>query len=540
MICDGQLEWRAGTDAWVDVPMGGVRSIAVDGGEYTLARVDVASCSGVQLVTMPAADVTPAPRFRRWAAPRVPTPTAPSRSTAPDRTCGCGTARRSGSRVTAVRRGDATMTADALRAPSVVGAGDEWSRSYSRRVLITDLLALIWVVFGVQIAWLGIESNLATNTADLRLSYSAISIVVIVVWMSALALYDTRGARVIGVGSTEYRLVADSSVRVFGLLAIAAFLLHVDLARGYVLIAFPIGILVLLLSRWMWRQWLVAQRQQGGFSATVLLVGSPASVLHIGRELARSPEAGYRVVGAVVSTNQRGPLSGSTIRSHGGFNDVGSALRETGADTVVITSSDDLPPERVRELSWSLEPGRQHLVVAPSLTDIGGPRIHTRPVQGLPLIHVETPTYSGRKLYTKRAFDLVGAALLVIVLSPLLLVLTALVKTTTPGPVFFRQERVGLNGGTFRMIKFRSMVVDAEDRLQGSAPWTGRRGTTSCSRCGTTHASPGSVDSCGGTASTRCRSCSTSSPAACRSSVHVLRSPARSCATTRTSTVGSW
>ena len=88
-------------------------------------------------------------------------------------------------------------------------------------------------VFGVQIAWLGLDSNLATNTADLRLSYTGISIVVIVVWMTALALYDTRGHRVIGVGSTEYRLVADASVRVFGFLAIVAFLLHVDLARGY-------------------------------------------------------------------------------------------------------------------------------------------------------------------------------------------------------------------------------------------------------------------------------------------------------------------
>ncbi|MBF4614143.1 sugar transferase [Curtobacterium sp. VKM Ac-1376] len=358
------------------------------------------------------------------------------------------------------------MTADVVGAPRVIDTTGDWSRTYSRRVLLTDLLAVIWVVFGVQIAWLGLQSNLATNTADLRLSYSAISIVVIVVWMGALALYDTRDARVIGVGSTEYRLVADSSVRVFGLLAIAAFLLHVDLARGYVLIAFPLGILVLLLSRWMWRQWLVAQRQRGAYSATVLLVGSPASVLHIGRELGRSPEAGYRVVGAVVSNNLHGLLPGSTIHSHGGFDDVGSALRETGADTVVITSSDDLPPERVRQLSWSLEPGRQHLVVAPSLTDIGGPRIHTRPVQGLPLIHVETPTYSGRKLYTKRAFDLVGATLLVIVLSPLLLALALLVKATSTGPVFFRQERVGLNGSTFEMIKFRSMVVHAEDRLQ--------------------------------------------------------------------------
>ncbi|MDM7887442.1 sugar transferase [Curtobacterium sp. RHCJP20] len=358
------------------------------------------------------------------------------------------------------------MTAEAVRQPVSTGSTQEWSRTYSRRVLLTDLLALIWVVFGVQIAWLGLDSNLATNTADLRLSYTGISLVVIVVWMAALALYDTRGNRVIGVGSTEYRLVADSSVRVFGLLAIAAFLLHIDLARGYVLIAFPIGILVLLLSRWMWRQWLVAERKHGGYSAKVLLVGSTSSVLHIARELARTPEAGYRVVGAAVADGRRGLLPGSKVESHGGLDDVAGALATTGADTVVITSSDDLPPERVRQLSWSLEPGRQHLVVAPSLTDIGGPRIHTRPVQGLPLIHVETPTYSGRKLYTKRAFDLVGSAALIIVLAPVLLVLALLVGLTSPGPVFFLQERVGLNGSTFRMIKFRSMVVDAEQRLQ--------------------------------------------------------------------------
>ncbi|WP_255252755.1 sugar transferase [Curtobacterium sp. 'Ferrero'] len=358
------------------------------------------------------------------------------------------------------------MTAESIRATPSQATTRDWSTRYSRRVLVTDLLALIWVVFGVQIAWLGFSSNLAANSADLRLSYFAISVVVIIVWMIALALYDTRGDRVIGVGSTEYRLVADSSVRVFGLLAIAAFLLHVDLARGYVLIAFPVGILVLLLSRWMWRQWLVAERKHGGYSARVLLVGSTASVLHIGRELARAPEAGYRVVGATVSSGTRGVLGGSTIESFGGIDDVAEALRLTGADTVVITSSDDLPPERVRQLSWSLEPGRQHLVVAPSLTDIGGPRIHTRPVQGLPLIHVETPTYSGRKLYTKRAFDLIGSLVLIVLLSPVLLVLTLLVKVTSPGPVFFLQERVGLNGSTFHMIKFRSMVVNAEARLQ--------------------------------------------------------------------------
>ncbi len=342
----------------------------------------------------------------------------------------------------------------------------EWSRRYSRGIAITDLLVLIWVVFGVQIAWLGIDSKLATNANDLRLSYTGISVLIIVLWMAALGIWDTRGDRVIGVGSPEYRRVADASGRIFGLVAIAAYLLHVELARGYVLIAFPIGILVLLASRWMWRQWLVAQRRQGKYSARVLLVGSTSSVLHFARLFERSPEAGYRVLGASVSNGHVGTLPGSSIHSFGGFNDLSGALAQTGADTVVITSADDLPPERVRELSWSLEPGRQHLVVAPSLTDIGGPRIHTRPVQGLPLIHVETPTYEGRKLYTKRAFDIVGSAALITVLSPLLLILALTVKFGSPGPVLFRQERVGLNGAPFHMIKFRSMVVDAEERLQ--------------------------------------------------------------------------
>lgn len=382
--------------------------------------------------------------------------------------CGSGLATPSQSPATGAEPGEPVddMTARELRTSGATGSTQEWSRSFSRRVVVTDLLALFWVVFGVQIAWLGLDSNLATNTADLRLSYTGISVVVIVVWMTALALYDTRGDRVIGVGSTEYRLVADASVRVFGFLAIVAFLLHVDLARGYILIAFPVGIVALLASRWIWRQWLVAERKRGNYSARVLLVGSTSSVIHLARELARTPEAGYRVVGAAVSAGTRGQIAGSVVQSFGGFDDLAEALIATGADTVIITSADDLPPERIRQLSWSLEPGRQHLVVAPGLTDIGGPRIHTRPVQGLPLIHVETPTYSGRKLYTKRAFDLTGAALLIVALSPILLVLAFIVKTTSTGPVFFLQERVGLNGSTFRMVKFRSMIVDAEARLQ--------------------------------------------------------------------------
>jgi exopolysaccharide biosynthesis polyprenyl glycosylphosphotransferase len=143
------------------------------------------------------------------------------------------------------------------------------------------------------------------------------------------------------------------------------------------------------------------------------------------------------------------------------------AVSQRQADTVFITDGHNLEPARLRELSWSLEPGRQHLVMAPSLTDIAGPRIHTRPVAGLPLVHVEIPRYEGADRFLKRAFDICASAGILAVLSVPLVAVAALVVLTSPGGLFFSHERIGKNGRPFRMLKFRSMVADADSRLEG-------------------------------------------------------------------------
>jgi exopolysaccharide biosynthesis polyprenyl glycosylphosphotransferase len=132
------------------------------------------------------------------------------------------------------------------------------------------------------------------------------------------------------------------------------------------------------------------------------------------------------------------------------------------ADTVIVASGDDFPPRRIRELSWALEPGRQHLVLAPGLTDVGGPRIHTRPVAGLPLMHVEVPRYEGFKRFAKRSFDILGSLTLLVLLLPFLIVIAVAIRRGSPGPALFRQSRIGFGGRPFTMLKFRSMVVDAE------------------------------------------------------------------------------
>ena len=347
----------------------------------------------------------------------------------------------------------------------------DWRAKYALRLAISDLVALIWIVFGVQIAWFGFDTqnlSIRGEIQSLAVSYTVVSIFIIASWMLLLSVYGTRGYRVLGTGPDEYKLIANASTQLFGLLAIAAFLLHIDVARGYILIAFPLGGVVLVFSRWIWRQWLRGQRQNGAYSSRVLLLGSQETVVRIARELAREPHAGYLVVGVCVPVDASlgHHLPGSQIPVfHDGLKGVHIALKATAADTVVVTSKQELPPERMRELSWSLEPGQQHLIVVPSLTDISGPRLHTRPVAGLPLIHVEMPRYEGSKQFAKRAFDVIGSGMLLVVTFPLMLVLAVMVRLTSAGPVFYLQERIGMKGAPFHMLKFSSMRVNADAEL---------------------------------------------------------------------------
>jgi exopolysaccharide biosynthesis polyprenyl glycosylphosphotransferase len=345
----------------------------------------------------------------------------------------------------------------------------DWARSFRNKLILSDFAVVTWAVLGTQVVRFGTGDSklfLSGYMKTVGLSYILISSILIFAWMVSLALFQTRDSRIVGTGNTEYRRLIDATLRLFALVAVATFLLQLDLARAYVLVSLPVGLLALLASRWFWRKWLAIARAGGGYSSRVLLVGSRISVETIARELIRAPSAGYTVVGACIPGDIASYLfenSSIPVSSH--LDSLHAALEATSADTVVITSSDELPPERIRELSWSLEPGRQHLVLAPSLTDIGGPRIHMRPVAGLPLIHVEIPHYEGVKRFSKRAFDLVVAAVLIAVLSPMLVIVAFAVKAGSAGPIFFRQQRVGLRGEFFHILKFRSMVADAENQL---------------------------------------------------------------------------
>ncbi|MCH8564895.1 sugar transferase [Nesterenkonia sp. LB17] len=349
-----------------------------------------------------------------------------------------------------------------------------WQKRYATRLLTTDFIVLALVIGVTQLFWLGFDDTASFGFPTSpggefsgEVSYGIVSGAILLLWMVVLVSVGSVDSRVMGVGHTEYRKITDSGVGLFAAIATIMFLLKLDVARGYLLLTFVIGTVGLLFARMVWRKWLKNHRTRGDYSNQVVLVGSHSSIRHIADELAKQPWAGYNVVGAALAQNPRdsGVLAIGNVPVVSDFDGVREAMDIIGADTAVITGADHLHPQRVRELSWELEKGEYSLVMAPSLTDVSGPRIHSRPVAGLPLMHVETPRYTGLRAAMKRSFDIVGSLLVILLFALPMAIVAIMVKATSPGPALFKQQRVGLDGAEFRMWKFRSMRRDAEQLL---------------------------------------------------------------------------
>jgi len=351
--------------------------------------------------------------------------------------------------------------------------------SLIRRMGITDLLVIIWAVLGAQLIRFGPDAAGAPLPAVQHISlvstYTFFSAVLVGAWLLILRIHGAYDQRLLGHGPEEYKAVATASFWLFGVLAVVSYVLRLDVARGYVAMALPAGMIGLLVSRWLWRRWLTLHRVQGLMSASVLVVGDHDHLVNLIRALNSVPEAGYQVVAACCDEPDRSSFGHVPVL--GDESEAAEVARRIGVNTVACTSSSRFGTDGLRRLSWALEGQNIDLVVAPGLTDVAGPRVLTRPVAGLSLLHVEAPVFDGPRLALKTVMDRCMAASLLILLSPLFAVVAVLIRHDRKGEVFFRQERIGKDGTTFPMLKFRTMLVGAEamlpslqDRSEGQGP----------------------------------------------------------------------
>ncbi len=299
---------------------------------------------------------------------------------------------------------------------------------------------------------------------------------VAVAWMVVLVAQGAYSTRHFAAGPEEFRVVTLASFLAAGLVGLVCYLLQLPLSRGFLILTFLLGTPLLLLERYAVRKMVHRARRRGRLVHRVVAVGDASGLGEVVDALTRNSYVGYEVVGACVPHGVEVEVGELVVPSLGCVTDIRRICEQAGADTVLVARGGYATSRELRRIAWALEGSSIDLVVVPSLTDVAGPRIHIRPVAGLPLLHVEQPQAGAAAGLSKRLFDVVGALAALALLSPLMLTVAALIKLGDRGPVLYRQPRVGRDGSTFGCHKFRSMVVDADRLEQGLREQTGHSG----------------------------------------------------------------
>ncbi|MEW2012589.1 MULTISPECIES: sugar transferase [Microbacterium] len=368
-----------------------------------------------------------------------------------------------------------TSTAEAPRASAALVGRLQWERRFRTRLRVNDA-----VVVAVSCTFATIVSLTAAAPSDIAVRNRVIiAVATAMIWLISLGLFNTRSTTVVGTGPTEYARVAHATGLAFGLLAIVFVVFEWHGIRAQLFTALPLGTLALLASRWAWRRWLIAQRAEGRYASRTVVVGSRDDVEYAIRSLGPAGQLGYLIVGVALLDDDRDSLTVDDVvyPVTRGDDAVLRAAAIHESDTIVVASQPAGDPAYVKRLAWALEGTAAELVISSRLTDVAGPRMSLRPVEGMPLIHVKIPSFEGAAYYVKRALDILVSLAALVLFAPIALVIAITITADDGGPVFFRQARVGRDGREFAMLKFRTMRVDAEAELaallahnEGSGP----------------------------------------------------------------------
>jgi exopolysaccharide biosynthesis polyprenyl glycosylphosphotransferase len=335
----------------------------------------------------------------------------------------------------------------------------QWQGKYLSGIVVTDVLA---AVVGAAVAFAARFGHLTDHSQVYALGLVALP----AAWLAVLGLCRAFESRYLFVGTEEYQRVVNGAIVLTTTVALFSFALELPTSRVFVLIAIPTTALISISARFCWRKWLHRMRRSGRCMKRVVLVGHESSIAALIVQLRREHYHGLRVVAACLPTERaEGALLEFDTRVRGSFESIAEAVAAERADTVIVLSCPEIDGQALRRLAWKLERSDVDLIVASALVDVAGDRTTVRPVDGLPMLHLDHARLTGVRRWVKETFDRLGALGLLVALSPLLLGAVLLIRCTSPGPAIFKQERIGKDGQPFTIWKFRTMYTDAERRL---------------------------------------------------------------------------
>lgn len=323
-------------------------------------------------------------------------------------------------------------------------------------------LGATWIRFG------SITAPVQFENTSLTISFWEVAAVIVPTWLVFLAvakLYDidsvTWGLSVTG------RVARTLSLGVVALILMTFVAKLPGLSRGWVLLVWILSIAFVLLGRGVIAMMIIWARQTGRLMQPTLVIGSNSEAADILRVLLADPAAGLVPIGCLASSQaDRLVLDfvAAGVPILGSARDLGAVLQAERVDVVVIASS-AFDHEVVARMIAELRGVDADVHISSGLFEVLTSRVGVTEIAGVPLVTVRGVPLTAGKAVAKRVFDLVVSAAIVVLGLPIWVLVALAIKVTSSGPVLYTQQRVGRNGRGFGMYKFRSMYVDAEERL---------------------------------------------------------------------------
>ena len=319
-----------------------------------------------------------------------------------------------------------------------------------KRALVADALAIA-LAFAVAF----VAKFLEPPGTRAQLPYAMlISGFIALIWVACLWLAGAYRWSTVANGVTDTGIVVRASVLAFLVTGTLSFLLKTEFSRVFVVLAFPVGVVLLSLGRRWVRQSMHREFATGRFQRTALLVTHNGHGAEVSDLLTLSQEV------PVTSVVELSVTSGTLNREN--IKEILVKAAENGCELVVVGQGLTSDNTMIAELSWQLDQFHVELLVVPGLLGDWTSRLNLKRHRSLPLLQLEEPRLSEVQRMQKRALDLMIAVPVFILLQPVYLLIALGVRLTTIGPTFYTQPRVGAEGRAFPFYKFRSMRVGAD------------------------------------------------------------------------------
>ena len=333
------------------------------------------------------------------------------------------------------------------------GSTQLWKPKLRRNLAFFDFLTLVFSIS--LVLTLRFPNTWEGTLNDYELRNIFLSLLVLGSWQFFLWLNGSRDTNILGFGADEYKRLINAALLSFTLIALISYIFKLEISRGFVLLVFPFGLFFLFIVRRVLRRRLLRARNQGRYLSRVLLLHSGISD-PVEARLALAQHAGFSVVYKIIT--------GENLRFE--IKDIVSNALSNNCDQIMVGQSAVISAAELRKLGWALEATNIDLIVAPAVTEIAGPRLKVSNVEGLPLLHLEQPDFSGASRITKRLLDLVLSVVGLVIISPFLIVIALVIKLFDRGSVLYFQKRIGQYNKEFTVYKFRTMYEGSHEQRE--------------------------------------------------------------------------